>query len=229
MAETCKSEFIRGTAVLIEIQNETGDWMKVAAQRGGTLNRTASTLDTSNKEGFGWNDFEAGNKEWSIDCDGLVVEGNEGFDALDTAWENGDCVRVRVKFPSGKTKVGQAILTDFPYEFGYEDAVTYSLTFQGKGALETQQTAPVVMPRKVEIVEVSPEVIVGSEVPLTAKFTPENVSDKSVTWTSLTPALATVDEGGKVTGVKAGTATIQVRSTVNTSVSAIVDVAVKEA
>lgn len=229
MAETCVSRYIKGNAVIIEFQDETGEWKKVAAQRGGTLNRTAETLDVSNKEGFGWNDSEAGNKEWSIDCDGLIVDGDEALDILDTIWENGECLRVRVRFPSGKVKVGTAIITDFPHEFSYDDAATYSMTLQGKGPLETDQTAPIVLPRKVVINEQDAQVTVGQTTTLTTTFTPENVTDKSVTWASLTPTLATVDEKGVVTGVKAGEATIQVRSTVNTSVSATATVTVKEA
>ncbi|AGR49077.1 major tail protein [Enterococcus phage Entf1] len=227
--EACKSSYIRGTAVLIEVQNDLGEWIKVAAQRGGTLNRTAATLDVSNKEGFGWDDAEAGNKSWSIDCDGLFVEDNAGFQALNAAWVNGDCVRVRVKFPSGLTYVGQAILTDFPYEFGYEDAVTYSLTFQGKGALEEQQVAPTILPKKIEFNMVTKEVKVGETLQAVVKFTPENVSDKSVTYTALTPALATIDEAGLITGVKEGTASFNVRSNVNTAISALVDIEVKPA
>lgn len=225
----CTSNYIRGNAVLIEVQNETSEWIAVAAQRGGTLNRSTETLDTSNKEGFGWNDFDAGNKEWSIDCDGLIVDGHEGFDALDTAFENGDCIRVRVHFPSGKLKVGTAIITDFPYEFSYDDAATYSITLQGKGALETDQTAPTVLPTKIVINEASPTVAVGANTSLTTTFTPSNVTNQEVTWSSLNPSIATVDATGKVTGVAEGVASIQVRARANTSVSATVSVAVTAA
>lgn len=229
MADVCKSRFVRGTTVLIEVQDAAGVWSKVAAQRGGTLNRSAETLDTTNKEGYGWADSEQGQKSWSIDCDGLFVEDNEGFQALNAAWVNGDCVRVRVHFPSGLTYVGQAILTDFPIDLPYDDAVTYSLTFNGKGALEEQQVAPTVMPTSIEVTgaAVTAGVVVGSTAALTVAFTPATTSDKSVTYSSLTPSLATVDQTGKVTGVKAGTASINVRSTVNTSISKTVDVTVK--
>lgn len=228
MAEVCKSRYVRGTAVLIEVQNEAGEWVKVAAQRGGTLNRSADTLDTTNKEGFGWADNEQGQKSWSIDCDGLFVEDNEGFQALNAAWVNGDCVRVRVHFPSGLTYVGQAILTDFPIDLPYDDAVTYSLTFNGKGALEEQQVAPTVMPTGLTISGVPEDGIqVDGTVTLTPVFTPENTTDQSVTYTSLVPSVATVDQTGKVTGVKEGTASINVRSTVNTAISATVDIVVK--
>lgn len=231
MAEVCKSRFVRGTTVLIEVQDEAGVWSKVAAQRGGTLNRSAETLDTTNKEGYGWADNEQGQKSWSIDCDGLFVEDNDGFKALNAAWVNGDCVRVRVHFPSGLTYVGQAILTDFPIDLPYDDAVTYSLTFNGKGALEEVQVAPTVMPTSIEVTgtPVTAGLVVGAKGSLTVAFTPDTTSDKSVTYTSLTPSLATVTQTGEVTGVAVGTASINVRSTVNTAISKTVDIEIKEA
>ena len=49
----------------------------------------------------------------------------------------------------------------------------------------------------------------GEEAQLTAHFNPENATNKTVTWTSDNPKIVTVD-GGKVTAVSAGTATITV-------------------
>lgn len=48
----------------------------------------------------------------------------------------------------------------------------------------------------------------GASVQLTAVITPDNATDKSVTWSSSNASIATVDATGKVTGVKVGTATI---------------------
>ena len=45
---------------------------------------------------------------------------------------------------------------------------------------------------------------------LTATVLPENATDKSVTWSSDKPEVATVDQTGKITGVAEGTATIVV-------------------
>ena len=49
----------------------------------------------------------------------------------------------------------------------------------------------------------------GEGAQLTAHFNPENATNKTVTWTSDNPKIVTVD-GGKVTAVSAGTATITV-------------------
>ena len=50
-------------------------------------------------------------------------------------------------------------------------------------------------------------IVVGEEAVLTATVTPENAPDKTVTWTSSDPEVASVD-GGKVKGVTEGTAII---------------------
>lgn len=60
----------------------------------------------------------------------------------------------------------------------------------------------------------------GSTTQLTATISPDNAYDKSVTWSSSNTAVATVDNNGKVTAVKEGTATITVQSVSNSSVKA---------
>lgn len=225
--DICQSNYVRGVAVLIEVQDaSTGEFNKVAAQRGGKLNRSAATLDASSKEDYGWANNEAGMKSWSLDCDGLFVENNDGFNDLNAAWVNGDCVRVRVRFPSGLTYVGQAIITDFPIEFPYDDAVTYTLTFEGKGALVEAQTTPTILPKSVTLTAAKDSIKVGESTALTVKFTPTNTSDQSVNYVSLNPLVATVDSNGMVTGVKVGTATINVRSNANSAVTAVKDITV---
>ena len=56
----------------------------------------------------------------------------------------------------------------------------------------------------------STTIAVGASETLTATVTPDNATFKNVTWKSSNEAVATVDASGKVTGVKAGTATITV-------------------
>ena len=51
---------------------------------------------------------------------------------------------------------------------------------------------------------------VGATKTLTATVLPENATDKSATWTSNKPSVATVDNNGKITAVTQGTATIVV-------------------
>ena len=79
---------------------------------------------------------------------------------------------------------------------------------------------------KVEITSTETDVEVGKTITLTAKVSPENATDKTVTWSSSDTAIATVDSTGKVTGVAAGTATITAKAGEKT---AAVDVTVKAA
>lgn len=61
---------------------------------------------------------------------------------------------------------------------------------------------------KVEITSTVTEVKVGEKITLTAKVSPDNATDKIVTWTSSDETVATVKDG-EVTGVKEGSATIK--------------------
>ena len=52
----------------------------------------------------------------------------------------------------------------------------------------------------------------GASLQLTATVNPGNATDRTVAWTSSSTAVATVDKSGKVTGVKAGTATVTAKA-----------------
>lgn len=56
-------------------------------------------------------------------------------------------------------------------------------------------------------------VVVGATTPLVATVAPEDATNKAVTWSSGTPAVATVSADGTVTGVSAGEAVITVTTT----------------
>lgn len=81
----------------------------------------------------------------------------------------------------------------------------------------TSQTTPVTITEKpaepvpVTGVSVSPEsaeIFMGAATQLTAAVAPENADIKDVTWSSSDESIATVDENGLVTGIKAGNADI---------------------
>ena len=78
----------------------------------------------------------------------------------------------------------------------------------------------------VSLDKTSLELTEGDEATLTATVSPDNASNKNVAWTSSNPEVATV-ENGKVTAVKAGTATITVK-TEDGGKTAMSNVTVKE-
>ena len=88
--------------------------------------------------------------------------------------------------------------------------VTFFLASCGKKAEENISVSSVaVSPESLELIE-------GESAKLTAKISPSTASGKAVTWTSSDQSVATVDGGGNVTGIVAGsaavTATVEGRS-----------------
>ena len=68
----------------------------------------------------------------------------------------------------------------------------------------------------------------GSSATLTATVEPDDATNKNVTWESSDSRVATVDENGKVTAVKQGTATITVKSVSNDTVTDTCEVTVTD-
>lgn len=86
-------------------------------------------------------------------------------------------------------------------------AGTVKITAVTSNGLKDECTVTVTNPVvKVTGVTISPKtasVVVGSTTPLTAAISPENATNKTVTFSSGNDELATVDTNGVVTGVKA--------------------------
>ena len=125
----------RGLNVIISIKKGS-EYKVVGGQRGATLNRGSETLDVSNKAtGGAWKEFITGAKELSIDGDGILIDGDEAFGLLEEAFLAGTIVDVKIGDDTGWGFQGNAIITDFPVEAPYDDALSYSMTLQGTGAL----------------------------------------------------------------------------------------------
>lgn len=212
MINLCGSDVISGNDVFLEVQNQTtGEWVMLANQRSGTLNRDAESIDISSKENFGWSDSIAGARSWSFETDGMMIENHAGYILLDKAYNLGYCLRVRLRFPSGLIYMGLTTISSFPIETPYGEAVTYSVTLNGKGVLETDHIAPTIKPQGVTVTGYTVPIKVGAKVQLTASVTPVGAS-QAVGWVSYTPAVATVNETGEVTGVAIGSAPIRARA-----------------
>ena len=135
-----------GKDILLAIYNADGSkLLAISGQQGLTINRSADSIEITSKDtSGGWKAKIAGMKEWSIDNDGLYVPGDDSHGILSTAFENSEPVCVKVI--NGKTKKGMfgglAVITDYPLEAPYDDAMTYSLTLEGMGALVDLITTP---------------------------------------------------------------------------------------
>ena len=68
----------------------------------------------------------------------------------------------------------------------------------------------------------------GETLSLTATVMPDDATDKSISWSSSKPSVATVDANGKVTAVAPGTATITATANDGSGVSALCEIIVKK-
>lgn len=128
----------KGLDILISVNTGTTElpaWTVVGGQRGATLGRSAETFDATSKDSDGWKEFEAGLKEWSIEADGLLIETDEGYQALEEAYLNSEKVMVQIASTTGAKYSGLAVVTDLPIEAPYDDLATYSCTLTGTGTL----------------------------------------------------------------------------------------------
>ena len=71
------------------------------------------------------------------------------------------------------------------------------------------QTVPI---ESIELSKASVELNVGESETLIATVKPDNATDKTVTWSSSAAEIASVDQNGKVTAIKEGTATITAKA-----------------
>lgn len=127
-----------GNNWILGIYDSTGtNVLAVSGQQSLTINRSADTIETTNKDSNGWKQNIGGLKEWSIDIDGAFVRSSESHKALAKAFSEGTsvCVKVTDKVKKETLYGGVAIITDYPIEAPYDDAVTYSMSLQGSGKL----------------------------------------------------------------------------------------------
>lgn len=115
--------------------DEAPKFISVGGQRGGKLNRSGDSVDTTTKDDNGWKASRVGLLEWSIDGDGVYVENDEGYKLLEEAFLSTKTVLVRMGMESGLKYEGLANITDFPLDMPFDNDVTYTVKLQGTGAL----------------------------------------------------------------------------------------------
>lgn len=129
---------LRGMDIIVSVNTGTTAapvWTAVGGQRNATLNRSAETIETTNKVSAGWKSFITGFKEWSVDCDGLYTLNDTGYAELEDAFSAGELVEIQIAKDGVLNYKGSAAITDFPIEAAYDDVATYSVSFAGVGAL----------------------------------------------------------------------------------------------
>lgn len=119
----------------------------VAAEQSCTFHVGTATEETSSKDSKGnWKEEEVTQLNWDVQCDSLVVATDEGGKGLvDMLGLIGQTVALkfqetngaqnRVEASSGISKSGNAIVADVSVSSQNKANVTYSVKFNGVGAL----------------------------------------------------------------------------------------------
>ena len=134
----------------------------------------------------------------SIDGDEYYFESAPGTDAADISLDISDII----DYADGYVAV---VAADYA---GNEKAMSVKVNDDTQGANPNEVVSVSVRPKTLDIYKGNVEEVIADVLHITAV-------DRSVTWTTSDPKVATVDEEGKVTAVGAGTATITATSNSN--------------
>lgn len=127
---------VKGVDILILIEGATaGTYLVVGGQRGATLSESVETLETTNKLSNGFKEFEYGFGEWKISADGVYIKDDVAYEKLVTAMRTKTKVKLRIKEEGVEIEEGLALITSRELEGGYDGEATYSVEFQGTGAI----------------------------------------------------------------------------------------------
>jgi uncharacterized protein YjdB len=230
MALNCASSKFVGKSVLAEFALACGDvdpmtltWLPLGAARNKSLTMSADTVDaTADDSVGGFRDTLITYKTFEVSIDG-VTKRDDGttsnqqllFDHFVT--DPQPYIWLRLTGPIN-TVIGFCILTEFSQEFPYDDIATYSITASatsrpGGLASVIVEDTPIAV-TSVVTTPATATVAVGNVTNIDSSVLPA-AANQAVVWTSSTPANATVNSSGRVTGVAVGTSTITATSVVD--------------
>lgn len=127
---------IAGVDVLVKIETTTpGTYTVIGGQSGATLNRETNLIEVTSKDDGQWASSVPGVRSWSVDCEGFMVASDAALDKLENIWLANGTVKVEIALPSGKKYSGNALIESLPLEMPADDAVSFSLSLTGTGAL----------------------------------------------------------------------------------------------
>lgn len=227
MALNCASSKFVGKSVLAEFALACGDvdpmtltWLPLGAARNKSLTMSADTVDATADDSVGsFRDTLITYKTFEVSIDG-VTKRDDGttsnqqllFDHFVT--DPQPYVWLRLTGPIN-TVIGFCVLTEFSQEFPYDDIATYSITASATsrpgGLASVIVAATPIAVTSVVTTPATATVAVGNVTNIDSAVLPA-AANQAVTWTSSTPANATVNSSGRVTGVAIGSSTITATS-----------------
>ena len=123
---------IKGQLIYIEVW--TGVWTKLGYQKDCTIDRGAGTIEVTNKDSDGWEEYLTGYKNWAISFDAFHVEDDAAYLQMESDWKDGIIQNYRVTTPA-HVFVGKAVIEGMPFTGPDGDASVVSFTLKGTAAL----------------------------------------------------------------------------------------------
>ena len=118
-------------------------WVRVGGQRNSGISKKSDSIDGSHKTSGGWKTSLPGMRSWGTELDGLMMLEDEGVTILDQAFNAGQLVAVRFKYPDDSHEVGWAAITEFSTDTPHDDVATLKGSLEGNGPLSTRTTEEV--------------------------------------------------------------------------------------
>lgn len=115
---------------------ENPEFKPIGGQRSASLSEANEMIDVTSEDSQGVDEFEYGNLNWTISCDGLYVPTAEGYQALKAACREKKKVLVRIQEGDQETEQGLALVTSRDLDGEYNGETTYSIELQGSGPIE---------------------------------------------------------------------------------------------
>lgn len=109
----------------------------IAGSTNFTLSANKATIDVTSRDDTFQAAFLNGRRDWTIDVEALYVYTDIAKKILMTEALTGSPASISavITMPDGATFTGTVLCTSFSLNMPAEDAVTYSASFQGTGAL----------------------------------------------------------------------------------------------
>ena len=121
---------IKGLDVLIKVGAQV-----VGGQRNASIELSSESIDTTTKQSGGWTTKVAGIKSWTSSCDGVYFVDDAGIQAVYGAFQGGDEVELEFSNTSGIYHKGTCLISSISETAGQDDVVSYTMAFEGTGAL----------------------------------------------------------------------------------------------
>jgi predicted secreted protein len=125
---------------ILEIRTEAnGLGQRLGGTKSANISWTNGLVDVTSSDSDGWKEQVSGLMEFTVDVEGIVAKGAEGFATLKQCSLNGLPVYVTlIDQEEGFSYEGKTFISDFAKDKSYEEAGTYSATLSGTGKLESE-------------------------------------------------------------------------------------------